>query len=198
MTVASDHELDRAQWSALLSAHRPQLRAYLRKRTRSAAEADEVLAAAESRAWEKSASLRDRTRVRPWLYAVARTALFLHRRSERRMRAAIELDERIDERSAEPSDEAPSCQCAIAQIRALPSGYREVIERVELGGESLSELARALSITVNNATVRLSRARAALRERMVSHCGTSSLAQCQSCGCDERGCCASHGVRALR
>lgn len=198
MTVAPDHDLDRAQWSELLSAHRPQLRAYLRKRTRSAAEADEVLAATESRAWEKSSSLRDRARARPWLYAVARTALFLHRRSEQRLAAAIELDERIDERSEEPREQEPGCQCAIAQIRALPSSYREVIERVELEGESLSELARSLSITVNNATVRLSRARAALRERMVSHCGTSSLAQCQSCGCDERGCCASHGISALR
>jgi RNA polymerase sigma factor (sigma-70 family) len=191
---------ERVAWEAIVAEHRSSLRSYLRRRTPSATVADEVLAATIVRAWEKFSTLRERTRARAWLFAVARTALHLYRRSQSRHERWIDADavvEVIEVAHDERADDE-RCRCSIAQLDALPAPYAEILRRVDVEGDSLAEAAAALSISVNNATVRLSRARGALRARMLAHCGTSSAAQCSACGCDERGCCAAHGITALR
>ncbi len=188
---------ERRAWEAIVAEHRSSLRGYLRRRTPSDAAADEVLAAAISRAWEKFSLLRDPRRARAWLFSVARTALDLHRKAQARHERWIDPDA-VAEAAVAPLDHDDRCRCSLAQLEALPATYAEILRRVDVDGESLAEAATALSITVNNATVRLSRARSALRARMIAHCGTSSAAQCSACGCDERGCCSSHGVAALR
>jgi RNA polymerase sigma-70 factor (ECF subfamily) len=53
----------------------------------------------------------------------------------------------------------------------------------------VTEVARELGLNANNAMVRLHRARNALRERLASHCGTTTARSCSDCGCEERGCC---------
>jgi RNA polymerase sigma-70 factor (ECF subfamily) len=184
-------------WEAMVAEHRASLWGYLRRRTPSDAVADEVFASAISRAWEKSSTLRDPSRARAWLFAVARTALDLYRKSQSRHARGIDADADAESAPA-PRELEDRCRCSLAQLDALPESYAEILRRVDVEGESLSEAAASLEITVNNATVRLSRARGALRARMIAHCGTSSAAQCISCGCDERGCCASHGIAALR
>jgi RNA polymerase sigma factor (sigma-70 family) len=186
-----------AAWQTMIAEHRSAVWRYLRRRTQSAAAADEVFAATLERAWAKSSTLRDASRARPWLFAVARTALDLYRKSAARRARWIDSDA-SPERASPPHEHEERCQCSLAQLVALPATYADILQRVDVDGASLDEAAKELSITVNNATVRLSRARSALRERMIAHCGTSSSAQCSTCGCDERGCCASHGIAALR
>lgn len=194
-----DSTPNRAAWEAMLAEHRSSIWGYLRRRTPSDAVADEVFAATLERAWEKSSTLRDPTRARAWLFAVARTALDLYRKSLSRREQWIDGDADTESAAAPSREhEEDRCRCSLAQLEALPASYAEILRRIDVEGETLDEAAGSLSITVNNATVRLSRARSALRERMIAHCGTSSAAQCSACGCDERGCCASHGISALR
>jgi|LNFM01.1.fsa_nt_gb RNA polymerase sigma factor (sigma-70 family) len=188
---------ERSAWEAMIADHRASLWSYLRRRTPSDAIADEVYASSISRAWEKFSTLRDRSRGRAWLFAVARTALDLHRKAHARHARWIDSDANT-ECAAAPDEHEDRCHCSLVQLEALPTAYADILRRVDVEGESLSDAAASLAITVNNATVRLSRARAALRERMIAHCGTSSAAQCSACGCDERGCCASHRIDALR
>ena len=65
----------------------------------------------------------------------------------------------------------------------------EKILLVDINGVSVSEVARLLNISVSNASVRLHRARAALRKQMLEHCGVSTLKECLSCRCIDDGCC---------
>ncbi|MFO0559638.1 MAG: RNA polymerase sigma factor [Polyangiales bacterium] len=197
--MSDEHKADEQQqreWAASVAAHRAALWRFVRRRASSDADADELFATALVRAWEKRATLRDPSKMRPWLYSVARTAVDLQRKSAARRERWIDRSASVEVEAA-PSESDAGCACALAQLERLPSAYAEILRRVDLEGDSLSEAAASLSITINNATVRLSRARSALRTRMVEHCGTSTTALCQTCGCEERGCCASHGVEAL-
>ena len=71
----------------------------------------------------------------------------------------------------------------------LKPEYTEILRRVVLDGAPLPGVAAELGLTTNNASVRLHRARAALRKRMAEHCGTLRARSCTECGCAERGCC---------
>jgi RNA polymerase sigma factor (sigma-70 family) len=90
----------------------------------------------------------------------------------------------------EPTSEAvDTCECSLAQMDSLPASYSEVLRRVDLEGRSLADVAATLGVSHGNASVRLHRARRALRERLREHCGVASVRDCLSCGCIERGCC---------
>ncbi len=55
---------------------------------------------------------------------------------------------------------------------------------------SLRVLADELGVSANNATVRLHRARRALKKAIKSYCGVDSADACMQCTCDESRCCA--------
>lgn len=61
----------------------------------------------------------------------------------------------------EPSERA--CTCSVTQLRALPPAYADIVQRAILGTGTLPQAPDALAIRTNNATVRLHRARKALR-----------------------------------
>jgi RNA polymerase sigma-70 factor (ECF subfamily) len=54
-----------------------------------------------------------------------------------------------------------------------------------LDDESIDDVASSLHITRNNATVRLHRARAVLRDRLMHVCGAHSVLDCLNCNCDD-------------
>ena len=60
---------------------------------------------------------------------------------------------------------------------------REAIERVDLGGQSVEDFARARAITPNNASVRLHRARKAVARDLTTVCGTCAEHKCFNCTC---------------
>jgi RNA polymerase sigma-70 factor (ECF subfamily) len=72
----------------------------------------------------------------------------------------------------------------VGQLDSIRSDYAEILRRVDLGDERLADVAAGLGITVNNATVRLHRARKALRDQLRAFCGTDSARACADCGCD--------------
>jgi RNA polymerase sigma-70 factor (ECF subfamily) len=83
---------------------------------------------------------------------------------------------------AQPED-AAVCGCSLGVLDALHAEYAEVLRRVDINEEPLEDVARALSITSNNAKVRLHRARKALRTALLSYCGTDSARACAGCAC---------------
>jgi RNA polymerase sigma factor (sigma-70 family) len=116
----------------------------------------------------KLGELRDPSRLRPWLYAVARNEC--HRRLRAR-NAASPLDEAVNviDDSADVSDVAERAQLrelVRAAITGLNPGDQEVIElslRHELEG---ADLADALGVARNHAHALLSRARSQLEKSL--------------------------------
>ena len=61
---------------------------------------------------------------------------------------------------------------------------REILKSVDCDDESVQDYARRTDITPNSASVRLFRARKALREKLLDACHTTSAAECMTCDCD--------------
>lgn len=171
-----------------LQAHAIALRAYTARRV-PGSELEDVLQSAAVRALENAASLRDAERVLPWLYRVHRNAAVdaLRSRSRAVQREANEQNA-LDELPAAEAVAAP-CACSVVQARALRPNYAAILARVDAEGQSLTDAASEMGITVNNATVRLHRARAALRAAMRAHCGVERAEDCDDCRCSYDGCC---------
>ena len=65
--------------------------------------------------------------------------------------------------------------------------YAQVVRAVDLEERPLSEVAASGGITVNNATVRLHRARQALKRQLVRACGACAAHGCLECSCRTGG-----------
>ena len=165
---------------AALTLGRRELVAYARKRVGPAAE--DLVQEASVRALRKEGQLAEPGAARAWLFSIVRRLVAEEGAKLRTEALAIE--------PATESNEAPdACGCVMTQIQALSPAQALLLTRVVVDGVSVTELAAELGITPNNAWVRLHRARLALREQLLNHCGTQSLRQCLDCGCLERGCC---------
>lgn len=189
-------EAARAVVSALLETHRAELLAFARRRLESAQSAEELVQQVALKAMGAAQSLKDPAAGRAWLYRITRNALADV--YARRPQAKISLDlasAQGDELMARHGQVAQMalpeqiCRCVLTQTGTLKAEYQHMLQQVVLEGRAVTEVAQEMGITANNAAVRLHRARAALKKKLVSHCGTESLLHCMDCVCDERRCC---------
>lgn len=182
---------DRAHVSVvdvLLAAHREELIAFVTRRVDDQLVAEDIVQQTALRAVANACQLRDPSAGRAWLFRITRTILAEHyrrRRSTESLRRAA--DEAVDH------DEVFACSCVLANLKSLKPEYAEILSRVVLDGVPITNAAGELGISANAATVRVHRAREALKTRLREHCGTDSLRACLDCSCAERGCCTEPG-----
>ena len=166
-----------------LVAERDTFLAFVRSRVRSGADAEDIFQQALVRAAEHADEVREPDRVRAWFFRILRRALADHHaqwalREAKLATLASDLDE------ASPEDVA-ICACSLGQLEHIRPEYADILRRVDIDEEPLVAAAASLNITVNNATVRLHRARKALREQLQTFCGTNSMRACLDCGCND-------------
>ena len=119
-----------------------------------------------------------------WFYRILRHSMIdLYRRTDARKRALENFRAELP-KTVTPEAERAICQCIYRLIRDLPEQYRELLQRIDLGGESIKEVAVALGATTNSLTVRLHRARKQLRARLQKFCRDCSTTACVDCSCD--------------
>jgi RNA polymerase sigma factor (sigma-70 family) len=119
-----------------------------------------------------------------WFYRILRRSIIdLYRRNETRARTLDQLMESLPA-EATPADERNLCRCFRKLLPDLPPNYRDLLERIDLGGEPVGGVAADLGLTVNNLNVRLHRARRQLRERLAQSCRVCSQHGCLDCTCD--------------
>lgn len=171
----------------LLAEHHGRFLAFLRNRLDSDAVAEDILQDAYAKGLEKVAQVRDSESVVAWFYSLLRNSVIDHYRkagTEKKVKAALE---REGEPSFEPELRQKICTCVSAVLPTLKPEYAEIVGEVELGEKSIAEVAAQRGLTTNNATVRLHRARAALRRRLVEVCGACSTHGCLDCTCQTAG-----------
>lgn len=172
-------EVDARAVTAAIQAERGRFVDFLRRRVGD--EAEDVFQQSLLRAVERAGELRDPALARPWFWRVLRNAVADHHA------ARVSRDARLAAlRAAEPEtpdEETAACACALGLLARLPPGYAEILRRVDLDDERVVDVARALGITPDNASVRLHRARAALRERLAGCCAVRSMRACFTCDC---------------
>ena len=101
--------------------------------------------------------LRDGSKLRAWLFGIARRTLMDRLRDQYARARAVDADVDVDEIPAEP---------AVDEIGDLDALEREAVTLFYLQELSLKEIAEALNVPVGTVKSRLFRGRRLLRQRM--------------------------------
>ena len=170
---------------ATLLDQRRQFLRFLERRVSSPAIAEDILQNAYVKALEREGELRNDESGTAWFYRILRNAVidfYRHRGVEDRALTqwAAEL-----ETTVEPDDLTRDivCKCIARVLPSLNPGYAQILRQVDLDESSLNAYATANSISVPNATVRIHRARQALKKALVATCGSCSTHGCLNCNC---------------
>lgn len=172
--------------AVLVENHR-QFLAFLERRVGSREVAEDILQDAFVRGLARSSQLRDQESVIAWFYRSLRNALVDHwRKTGTERRIFDDADAGADsELSADPELMHTVCACATALLDTLKPEYAEALRRVDLEDVSVKDFAQEKNVTANNASVRLFRAREALRRQVTRSCGTCAEHGCFDCTCGE-------------
>lgn len=159
---------------------------FLARRTGSREVAEDVLHDAYLRSLERGSGPRDSEAVTAWFYRVLRNALADHYRRRGAEARALERAAAEPEAPQAALDEElmqAVCQCVDDLIDTLKPEYASALREVDLAGRDVAGFASRSGISANNASVRLHRARRALRTQVERTCGACSAHGCLDCGC---------------
>jgi len=154
---------DRAAFDVLYAALRPRVFSFLARLSGRRDVAEDLLQGTRLRLASSAPRLPADTRLRPWLFTVARNLFISHsRRGRNRPRPGGEPLDWIS-----PFDLAASAELEVRLERALstlPAAMREVLLLVAVEGLSAADVAEILDLRPDAVRQRLSRARSMLAE----------------------------------
>lgn len=139
------------------------LRRYLARRT-DPATADDVLAETLLVCWRRRDELP--SPALPWAYAVARNCLANARRSDRRQQRVAGRVAAVDPPVEHEPGAGPRDDALHDALSRLPADVAELLRLWAWEQLTPSEIATVLDVTPNAASIRLTRARARLREEL--------------------------------
>lgn len=147
----------------------PRLRAFLRRRVRDDATADDLTQETLLKVYRSRAALRDGARLEAWLYRVARTTLIDH---YRRQKPTEELPPAL---AAESRDEVAAMRTAMVAsmqhfLAELPAAYREPVRLAELEGLPLAKIALRMNLSLTAVKSRVQRGRQMLKAKLQACC----------------------------
>jgi RNA polymerase sigma-70 factor (ECF subfamily) len=177
----------------LVDNHR-QFLGFLERRLGDRALAEDILQDAFVKSLQKEVDERDETSSVAWFYRTLRNAVIDHyRRSGTRSRA-LELLAREMDGAAEPPSELRDaiCGCVTRLASTLKPEYESAIRRIDIEGAPVQDFAAEVGITPNNASVRVFRAREALRKQVKTSCGTCADHGCLECSCGKKSAASAH------
>jgi RNA polymerase sigma-70 factor (ECF subfamily) len=157
---------DRAAYAELFARYAPRVAGFL-SRSLPPARADDVAQDVMLKVWQKAPGFDPaRASAATWIFAIARNARIDALR--RASRAEPDADDPLWVPAAPPApDESAERAARDAQVRAalraLPEAQVEVLERAYVQGQSLSEIADALSIPLGTVKSRVRLAMERLR-----------------------------------
>ena len=136
----------------------PSVVAYARRRTRSAADADDVVAEIYATAWKRSDALLSADVPLAWLYGVGLNVIRNRRRSaDRHLRLVSEVQAAAP--TSPPIADPAEAMAVRDALGTLPDDDAELIRLVAWEGLSHGEAAEVLGCSTNAVGVRLYRAR---------------------------------------
>ena len=180
--------LDEKIVSVLVENHR-NFRSFLAKRVDSESVAEDLLQASLKKAIESPADALETGSIVAWFYKILRNTLtdyYRFRAAESRKHDGFLQELTISGSAtvnAADEIEAAICECFEALLPTLKNDYAEALRRVDLNGEGVSAVAKDFGISENNLSVRLHRARNALRVSLERTCGTCTEHGCLNCTC---------------
>jgi RNA polymerase sigma-70 factor (ECF subfamily) len=176
----------RGSWARLEG----QLRPFIARRIRGAADVDDVLQNVFLRMHTGMDKLRDDDRFGPWLFRVARSAIVDHHRAGARHPVAGQeaLDDTPDDLGsddANPVEEELAAHVA-PFVAQLPSPYREALTLTELEGLTQKDAAQMLGVPLSTMKSRVQRGRERLRQIFDACCEISLDGRGRVVACEPR------------
>ena len=173
-----------ARFQALIQPHLGRLLRFTCRRVREAADAEDVVQEACTRAWVGFAELRDEAFALPWLYRILRSSLSdFHDKQDRRERLAPTLTLEASHDVAGDSVPGPleeliasaSTERIHELIRMLPEEFALAIELHDLEGLRYRDIAVTTGVPIGTVMSRISRGRKLLAALIVMNEGRSDL-----------------------
>ncbi len=163
-----------------LIENRQAFHGFLTRRLGDAAFAEDLLQQCFIKALAHIHSIQQIDRLIPWFYQILRHALIDYYRAKETDTKRFQTF--LDDTAALENHQMPSlddlqptiCACLNRLLATLKPNYADLIRRIDLSGETVQSVAKDLQITPNNLTVRLHRARQALRQSLEQACGICS------------------------
>ncbi len=181
-TKGSAPLIEAAVRAALAASHHALLRGLIRRLGTPEA-AEEVLSTFYVRSLSRASDLRS---LRSWLHRVLETTIADYYRQRTAIRK-VEVEGDATRMASIPhleESDATLCRCFYRLLPTLRPDYAAVLRSIDLQGQSRAQVATRLGMTVNNLTVRLHRARSALRRRLQQTCLTCPIHGFFQCYCD--------------
>ena len=167
----------------LVRNHRELLR-FVERRVGNRAEAEDILQDAFVRSVKQADSVRDTDASSAWFRRMLKNAIIdRFRRRGAAERAYEAFANELEETTPALEARALVCECIRTLAQTLKPEYATALERVDVDEVSLQQFATEAGISANNASVRLHRAREALRKRVTTTCGTCADHGCIDCTC---------------
>jgi RNA polymerase sigma factor (sigma-70 family) len=170
--------------------HESAFRAFLRRRLHDDVIAEDLLQQSLLRAVEHQHTLQNHESVMAWFYRILRNAVvdyYRARAAESRKLDGFqeELHARGEQAVPSPDEMKPTvCACLERMLPTIRPAYAELLRRIDLQGELPGAVAKNLGLSKNNLTVRLHRARQALRSALEASCGVCTKHGCLQCTCE--------------
>ena len=147
--------------------HQDRLAFFIRSRVSNRCDADDVLHDVFLKVNTGQASLRDRTKIRAWIYQIARNAVVDY---YRRQGKTVELPGDLPALKKEKDPWALISRCVRPFIEKLPPLYREALLLSEIQGLTHSQIAKKLGVSLPSAKARVLRGKKKLKEQFDDCC----------------------------
>jgi RNA polymerase sigma-70 factor, ECF subfamily len=157
--VAGLRERDPRALERLLELHGAEIQAVAYLILRNVHDAEETLADTLLTAWRKASTIRDTSRLRPWLLTTATRLALRRRRGFRPQIVSLDVAREQSDRDSSPVDRLALQEA----INALPPRMRAVVALHDVADLPLAEVAAALGRSENTVKSQLREARARLR-----------------------------------
>jgi RNA polymerase sigma-70 factor (ECF subfamily) len=165
-----------------LPSQRPRFLAFLLARLSDPTLAEDLLQAAYLKLLTHASALRNPARVEAWFYRVLRNLVADYHRAQA-ARPEVAGEDVLSALPAPPKSRPNLCPCMTRELGALHPGYTAAVRAVDLEEQPVAHDARGAGISDGNASVRLHRARRALRARLESVCQSCAGRGCLDCTC---------------
>jgi RNA polymerase sigma-70 factor (ECF subfamily) len=146
-----------------------KLRGFILKRISEPADAEDILQDVFVKLHTRIDTLRDSSRLAPWLYRIARNTIVDHYRARQPvvpMPETLTIDDEPDESDA-ATDIASGL---VGMVASLPDRYQQAIVLSEFEGLTQQETADRLGLSLSGAKSRVQRGRDMLRDQLLDCC----------------------------
>ena len=190
--IRNDSSSDQPGLEATLSTNRHAFLGFLVKRLGNRSDAEDVLQEFCIRVLARKDQLREADRMDAWLYTVLRSTLNDHYRKlgrSRRLKDAVALEAQSAVVTDDPVEDMDMvCKCVNGLVTELRPADADLIRRIDIDDDDRATVAADLGLKPGTLNVRLHRARAALGDALMAHCGPCCRHGFDDCACPPAGC----------